>query len=120
MPYVYTVNGEPRLYAYAYLKSGEILKFRTDTGDVVQRSGASFEPMRWAPDGSWIIRGAYEARPFGRRRFWSREAFLDYAGANGKHLKFKNGSSRFYLADIDHGTCRMHGDSVRALTLLSD
>ena len=120
MPYVYTVNGERRDYAYAYDSRGEILKFRTDTGDIVRRFGNVGPSNFGEPHPQWRITGAFERRPFGRVKFWTLPDFLDYVGANSKHLKFKNGSSRFHLADVDHGTRRMHGDTVRAISFLSD
>lgn len=68
------------------------------------------------PSGGWLFRGLMPRLrngPFGYSQSAAREAIRD--GSILRHvgsLTYKNGTPKFVIADLDHGTYRWQGDGV--------
>lgn len=67
---------------------------------------------KWAhPHGTWKCTGCAKLLPFGNFRFIPLVEFLEMI-ESGENFKYKNGKPKYTLTDLDHGTKRIHGNTI--------
>ena len=57
----------------------------------------------------WDILGGTSTHPFAGLHI---VPLLELAAMSSKELLYKNGNPRYTIVDIDHGTTRVHGNSI--------
>lgn len=68
------------------------------------------------PHDSWKCNGIAERLAFNNFRYYSFKTFITMI-KNNQIKTFKNGTARFYIRDIDHGTERLHMDGIEKVWL---
>lgn len=69
--------------------------------------------MPFEPSGDWLADAVWERHANGRMKFFARwHDAVCCPAFQGAVPRFKNGDPMYYLADIDHGTSRVHGEGL--------
>ena len=79
-----------------------------------------YNEHKWScPHNTWVCNGVAERIAFNHSRVYSLSYLFELIRGS-ETLRYKNGSCRYYLRDIDHGTQRQHGNGIISAYVIQD